>query len=121
MGYPVRNFYLLGTSEASMNALVLEASVYANELHNEVLLFDGGYWQKSAALWQSVQKSSWDDVILDPAMKKSITGDLERFYAAREKYAKFKVLETIPSRPYATEIYLIISRSPGNVELYSGG
>ena len=114
-GYPMAIFYLLGPSETSMSTLVLEASNYANELHNEVLLFDGGYWQKSAALWQSVQNASWDDVILDPAMKKSINGELERFYASREKYAKFKVRQSIPSAILGRQS-LTIPRFLGSVE-----
>lgn len=64
--YPaVVNQYILSPSVEASNTLVLEAGSWGNTLHNEIWVFDGGYWQKSAELFNSVQKASWDDVILD--------------------------------------------------------
>ena len=91
-GYPsTYNNYILSSSEESANALIRAASQYQLDLHNELLIFDGGYWHKSPELWQSVQKSSWDDVILDADKKKAIIGDVERFFNSKEKYKGFKV------------------------------
>lgn len=57
--YPViRNQYLLSPSVDATNALVLEAGQYSSLLHNEVWIFDGGFWGKSRELWDSVQKVS---------------------------------------------------------------
>lgn len=83
--------YLLGSSKESAEALLKVAGQYHNELHDEVLVFDGGRWQKSRELWQSVQGSLWENVILDPAMKKAIIGVVDTFFNSREKYQKLKV------------------------------
>jgi len=83
--------YLLGSTQAANDALILSVCRFMTDIHNAVLVFDGGYWQTSRELWQSVQNSSWDDVILDPGMKKSIVGEVEKFYNSREKYQKLKV------------------------------
>ena len=61
------------------------------DIHEEVLIFDGGYWQKSKELWQSVQRSNWDDIIMDAGMKKAIMGVVDQFFNAKERYLKLKV------------------------------
>lgn len=46
-----------------VDTLIEKATGWALELHNEVLIFDQGFWQKDAELWKSIQKASWEDVI----------------------------------------------------------
>ncbi|KAL8822964.1 MAG: hypothetical protein Q9191_006311 [Dirinaria sp. TL-2023a] len=89
--YPLQNSYLLGESKEITEACMLAACQYENALHEEIWVFDGGYWQKSQELWQSVQHASWDDVILEESMKKAIMGEVNKFYNSREKYARLKV------------------------------
>ena len=43
------------------NNLLLEAGRWQNSLHDEVWVFDSGFWQKSSELYDAVQKASWDD------------------------------------------------------------
>jgi hypothetical protein len=45
---------------------------------------------KSRELWESVQKASWSDVILDESMKQSLIGDVEGF-DERDTYREFSV------------------------------
>jgi SpoVK/Ycf46/Vps4 family AAA+-type ATPase len=54
-------------------------------------VFDGGFWQKSQELYESVKKASWGDVILDEGMKKSLIGDHMTFFRSRESYSRLKV------------------------------
>lgn len=49
--YGIKNNYLLGPSQEATEACLLAASRYENELHEEIWVFDGGYWQKSRELW----------------------------------------------------------------------
>ncbi|OCK82529.1 P-loop containing nucleoside triphosphate hydrolase protein [Lepidopterella palustris CBS 459.81] len=90
--YPsVVNNYILTKETISADQLIIAASKYGSELHNEVWVFDGGYWQKSGELWQSVQHSKWEDVILDAGMKKAIINDVDHFFDSRDTYTKLKV------------------------------
>ena len=50
-----------------------------------------GYWQKDNALWKSVEKASWDDIILDDDMKEAIIGDVQKFFDSREEYKKLTI------------------------------
>ncbi|EME48898.1 hypothetical protein DOTSEDRAFT_67831 [Dothistroma septosporum NZE10] len=86
-----RNQYVLSSSVQATNELLLEAGQYGNLLHDEVWVFDQGYWQKSADLWESVQKARWEDVILKPEMKKLIKDDVLSFFDSRETYEKLRV------------------------------
>ncbi|KAL8938447.1 MAG: hypothetical protein Q9216_003898 [Gyalolechia sp. 2 TL-2023] len=83
--------YLLGPSAQANDDLLLAACFYWNELRDEVLVYDNGYWSKSRKLWESVQSSTWEDVILAPAMKKDIIGEMKRFFGSQERYRKLKV------------------------------
>lgn len=83
--------YILSANIEAVNKLVFEAGVWNSELHNEIFVFDGGFWQKNAELWQSVQKSHWEDVILEEDMKKAIISDVTTFFDSRETYERLKV------------------------------
>ncbi|KAI1124773.1 ATPase [Nemania abortiva] len=87
----ITNHYILSTQREHADALLLAAGSWGNELHDEVWVFDQGWWQKSAELYRSVMGASWDSVILDPAMKKAIIDDHVSFFESRDTYARLKV------------------------------
>jgi transitional endoplasmic reticulum ATPase len=57
---------------AATDALVLAAGKWTSQLHDEIFVYDNGYWEKSKELWKSVEGASWDDVVLNPEMKKNL-------------------------------------------------
>ena len=83
--------YLLGSTPVGNDELMLAACSWLNTVHNSVLVFDKGYWKYSSELWQSIQKASWEDVILDGEMKKSIIGDVTKFFDSKDRYKKLRV------------------------------
>ena len=87
----VVNQYVLSASVEATNKLLYEVGAWGSELHNQIWVFDGGRWQKSAELWDSVQKSRWEDVILDEGMKRKIISDVENFFDSRDTYERLKV------------------------------
>ena len=90
--YPVpRNHYILTTNEHKVDELLKLASLWGSQLHNEVWVFDQGYWQKSAELYNSVQKADWENVILDEDMKKALVADVENFFDGQKTYTDLKV------------------------------
>jgi hypothetical protein len=78
-------------AQKKTDELITAAGNWGQELHDEVLVFDQGFWQKNKELWQNVQKSSWDDVILDKEKKEALTGDILGFFDAQKKYEEFGV------------------------------
>lgn len=82
--------YLIG-SRAAADELVLAAGYYGASLHNEMWVFDYGYWQKDASLWATMNKSSWDNVILDEDMKTDLVGNVLRFFDSQDQYTRLRV------------------------------
>lgn len=90
--YPmVKNNYILSKSEEATNELIVAASQYEIELHDEIYVFEQGRWQKSKELWHSAQKAEWKDVILDVDMKKAIVEDVQKFFNSRKTYTNLGV------------------------------
>lgn len=90
-GIKVSMSYLLGSTRFTNDELMMAACAWQNSVHDSVLVFDRGYWQYSSELWQSVLKASWEDVILDAVMKKSIVGEVSKFFNSRDRYKKLGV------------------------------
>lgn len=76
---------------AETDALILAAGKWTSQLHEEIWVFDNGYWEKSKELWSAVQGSSWDDVILDPEMKAGLIQDVQGFFDNQALYAQYAV------------------------------
>ncbi len=97
--FKTRYSYLLkdegrgGGAEAKekLDELIEVASKWMQELHEEILIFDAGYWQKSKELWENVQKADWDDVILDKEMKERLQEDVDGFFDSEQRYNEFGV------------------------------
>ena len=73
-------------SDEMSKALVLEASIWAQSLHDEIWVYDQGRWIKDKELWRMVQGASWDDLILEEDKKRAIFRDVMGFFDARETY-----------------------------------
>lgn len=71
--------------------MLISSIRWMQELHDEVLIFDNGYWQKNRELYRNVQKSNWEDVILDQERKDNIIDDVIGFFDAEKRYAEFGV------------------------------
>ena len=73
------------------DALLLAAGKWTSQLHDEIFVFDNGYWDKSKELWKSVSGASWEDVILSPVMKENLISDVQGFFDNQELYKQFAV------------------------------
>ena len=74
-------------SEA-MEALVLAASIWSHQSHEEVWVYDQGRWSKDEELWRVVQGGSWEDLVLEESTKRAILRDVLGFFDARETYVE---------------------------------
>ncbi|KAK0660832.1 P-loop containing nucleoside triphosphate hydrolase protein [Cercophora samala] len=89
-------FYILAPNDATRldelghhldtDRLLLAAGDWSCALHNEIYVYDNGVWNKDSMLWQSIHGASWDDVILEPAMKDALMSDVIGFFDARHVY-----------------------------------
>jgi hypothetical protein len=90
--YPaVRNYYILAKDTAKVDSLVIAAGQWGSELREQVWVWDGGAWTKSAELFDSIRHATWDAVILDEDMEKAIIADHLTFFDSRDTYSRLKV------------------------------
>lgn len=83
-----KRWYLLGPNQEIVESFFAEVCRWNAEIRGEVLIFNGGCWQKSEELFQSINQTSYEDVILAGDMREEIRRDFERFFASREAYEK---------------------------------
>ena len=71
--------------------LIKACGAWTQELHDEVYVYEDGHWDKNKTLFKAVSKSSWDDVIIDPAVKSDIIRDVESFFSSRSTYSQYNI------------------------------
>ena len=88
----VSQLFLLheGTEDPSRR-LLLAAGIWKEELHNEIWVFNQGFWQKSSSLWNEVQKADWGDVILKDAFKRDLQKDVNGFFSSEAIYKELAI------------------------------
>ncbi|KAJ9608857.1 hypothetical protein H2200_006628 [Cladophialophora chaetospira] len=86
----VRNQYILGDKGAA-RTLVETAGRWNSVLHDEIWVFNQGYWHKDTTLYRAIQKSHWEDVILDKSLKEDLVDTVQRFFDSRDEYDKLRV------------------------------
>jgi hypothetical protein len=80
-----------GTSEQPSKDLLIAAGAWANSLHNEIWVFNQGFWNKDPGLWEEVQKANWNDVILDENFKTTLQKDVFGFFSSERVYLELQI------------------------------
>ncbi|KAF8076577.1 P-loop containing nucleoside triphosphate hydrolase protein [Lyophyllum atratum] len=75
-----------GPSEDPSRRLLLSAGAWASQLHDEIWVFNQGWWSKDHGLWADVQKADWKDVILKDTFKKALQKDVYGFFTSEKIY-----------------------------------
>lgn len=89
--YPtIRNQYILGDSSA-VRSMIRTVGQWQSQLHEEIWVFNRGYWAKDAHLYQSILRSRWEDVILEKSFKDDLLDTVERFFDSEEQYQRLRV------------------------------
>lgn len=73
-----------------VDALLTAIGTWRSIEPDALYVFDR-YWMKSPAMWEEVQKASWDKVILDPKMKKELVEVCSTFFDSKDTYEDYGV------------------------------
>ncbi len=85
------HFWILAENMERARALFVEVCKWNAEVRGEVLVFNGGCWEKDAQLFQAIKSSTFDNLILRGSLKQDIREDLEQFFAARSTYETYNI------------------------------
>lgn len=69
----------------------MSSGLWGNELHEEIYVFNQGWWQKNHDLWVEIQKANWDDIILKDQFKKNLKKDVFGFFEAEDLYKSLAI------------------------------
>jgi hypothetical protein len=78
---------VIADTDAAAHELAAAVFAFCNDPRSSVLTFASGCWSKDRALWDAVQASSFDDLVLARHMKDTIREDLTAFVAGKDEYA----------------------------------
>ncbi|TRM68103.1 P-loop containing nucleoside triphosphate hydrolase protein [Schizophyllum amplum] len=78
-------------TETPSRDLIRAAGLWAYEAHEEIWVFDSGFWSKNARLYSEVQKANWKDVILKDEFKKMIKKDVYGFFDSEAIYKELAI------------------------------
>ncbi len=86
-----RHYWIVANDRQIAENFLRAVCLWSAEVRGEILVFDGGYWNKDADLLAAIQTASFDNLILAADQKREIQQDFEKFFASREIYERYKI------------------------------
>ncbi|KAJ6628802.1 P-loop containing nucleoside triphosphate hydrolase protein [Mycena sp. CBHHK59/15] len=90
-GMTTEFFILHEGPEGPARSLVLNAGSWDQSLHEEMWVFNQGFWSKDHELWVAVQSADWKDVILKDDFKKALQKDVYGFFKSEALYKELAI------------------------------
>nr|XP_031857211.1 uncharacterized protein CI109_007375 [Kwoniella shandongensis]KAA5524283.1 hypothetical protein CI109_007375 [Kwoniella shandongensis] len=84
MGQQVTQWHVIVDDAEEARNLIQTVSAYCSTPRNVIWVFEQGQWRPEHSLWDAVQKASWDDVVIDPELKRQIQQDYQSFFNAED-------------------------------------
>lgn len=83
--------FLVADSQAAADALFLAVDAFENDLNRRVLVFHNGCWKHDEEIWEDIQNSSYENLILAGELADTIRGDIQNWINAKELYAEHNI------------------------------
>jgi hypothetical protein len=85
--------FVIGKDRAEAEAFFRAVCAWNAEVRpaEEVLVFEGGRFRKSASLCDAIRRASFDDLVLPPALRAQVRADFAQFFEARPLYQRYGV------------------------------
>ncbi|KAI9631717.1 P-loop containing nucleoside triphosphate hydrolase protein [Dioszegia hungarica] len=87
----ITQWHIIGDSEQAAHQLIHDCGAFTSTVRDAVWVFEQSYWKPDYDLWKSIQKASWDDVVLEDTLKKAIQNDYRSFFKSEEVYKHLDV------------------------------
>ncbi|MFZ4506617.1 MAG: AAA family ATPase [Fimbriimonas sp.] len=77
---------LIGPDKESVSRLMIAKDNFDNDLHEAVLVYQDGCWSHSSALYEDIQNSTFDNLVLPAGISDQIKSDIGRWLESKELY-----------------------------------
>lgn len=75
--------WVVADDRETAESFVLDLQRTTNDPGESILVFHGGYWQRSRELYRSTQQASFDELVLSGSLKDVIRADFHQFLGAQ--------------------------------------
>ena len=86
-----RYYWILADSQAIADDFFAAVCQWNSQIREEVLVFEGGFWQKNRDLYASIQSATLENLVLAGTLKEDIHEDAQRFFESQAMYAEYNV------------------------------
>jgi len=86
-----RYHWILAAKQHIAEKFLCAVCDWAVEVRGEVLVFEGGGWEKNEDLYKSIKSATFDNLVLPTALKEEIQTDFRQFFASREVYERYHI------------------------------
>jgi ATPase family associated with various cellular activities (AAA) len=86
-----RHLWVIADDDATARGFFSEVCAWNAVIRDEVLVFDGGCWQKSDSLFRAIRTATFENLVLAGRLKEEIREDLSRFFVTKETYEQHGV------------------------------
>jgi AAA+ superfamily predicted ATPase len=83
--------WVIAESVEVAEAFVLDVCRKTHEPGNAILVFSGGRWNRSEALYNATQSASFDNLVLADDLKTTIREDFTRFLQSEDRYNRLGI------------------------------
>ncbi|KAG6903467.1 hypothetical protein C0995_005490 [Termitomyces sp. Mi166 len=90
-GTSVARYVVHDGPEEPSRLLLLTVGAWSAQVHDEIWVYNEGFWQKDHGLWLDVQKGNWEDIILNHNFKKALQKDVHGFFTSEKVYKELEI------------------------------
>lgn len=81
--------WVVAPDQETAGAFILDVARKTNDPGETMLVFRHGHWDRSADLYESVQRSSFEDLVLPEELLSSLRTDFKQFLHGQDQYEKY--------------------------------
>jgi hypothetical protein len=83
--------WVIARDQATADAFFEAVCGFCVDAHEEVYVFEEGDWEKSSELYQAIQGTTLEGLILAPGLKEELLRDASTFFASEETYRAYRI------------------------------
>ncbi|MEM9804737.1 MAG: ATP-binding protein [Cyanobacteria bacterium P01_D01_bin.56] len=86
-----RYYWILADTKTIADNFFASVCQWNSKIREEVLVFEGGFWQKNRDLYASIKNATLENLVLAGTLKEDIYKDAQRFFESQEMYDEYNV------------------------------
>lgn len=90
-GCKSRHFWIIADTRELAEQFLRHVCEWCAEVRGDLLVFDGGGWEKSRELFLAIKSATFDNLILPEVLKHEIQRDFASFFSSREMYDRYRI------------------------------